>query len=79
VVYVGRIIFNDASPYANRIKIMWLDFRKVILEKFRTAPGMPKNIEKFISSVKEIYVTDAYHSLSIERYQVTPERMQERF
>ncbi|NQW76395.1 MAG: hypothetical protein HQ448_06300, partial [Cytophagales bacterium] len=35
--------------------------------------GMPKNIEKFISSVKEIYVTDAYHSLSIERYQVTPE------
>ena len=64
---------KDASPYANRIKIMWLDFRKVILEKFPTAPGMPKNIEKFISSVKEIYVTDAYHSLSIERYQVTPE------
>ena len=64
---------KDASPYANRIKIMWLDFRKVILEKFPAAPGMPKNIEKFISSVKEIYVTDAYHSLSIERYQVTPE------
>ncbi len=64
---------KDASPYANRIKIMWSDFRKVILEKFPAAPGMPKNIDKFISSVKEIYVTDAYHSLSIERYQVTPE------
>ena len=64
---------KEASPYANRIKIMWSDFRKVILEKFPAAPGMPKNIEKFISSVKEIYVTDAYHSLSIERYQVTPE------
>ena len=64
---------KDASPYANRIKIMWSDFRKVIIEKFPAAPGMPKNIEKFISSVKEIYVTDAYHSLSIERYQVTPE------
>ena len=64
---------KDASPYANRIKIMWSDFRKVILEKLPAAPGMPKNIEKFISSVKEIYVTDAYHSLSIERYQVTPE------
>jgi len=58
---------------------MWLDFRKVILEKFPAAPGRPKNIEKFISSIKEIYVTDAYHSLSIERYKVTPERMQERF
>ena len=64
---------KDASPYANRIKIMWSDFRKVMIEKFPAAPGVPKNIEKFISSVKEIYVTDAYHSLSIERYQVTPE------
>lgn len=64
---------KDTSPYENRIKIMWSDFRKVIIEKFPAAPGVPKNIETFISSVKEIYVTDAYHSLSIERYQVTPE------
>ena len=28
-------------------EIMWLDFRKVIIEKFPAAPGMPKNIEKF--------------------------------
>jgi hypothetical protein len=64
---------KEASPYANRIKIMWSDFRKIIMQKFPAAPGLPKNIEKFISNVKEIYVTDAYHSLSIERYQVTPE------
>lgn len=64
---------KDASPYANRIKILWSNFRKVIIDKFPAAPGVPKNIDKFISSVKEIYVTDAYHSLSIERYQVTPE------
>lgn len=64
---------KDASPYANRIKIMWSDFRKVIIEKFPTAPGVPTNLEKFISNVKVIYITDAYHSLSIERYQVTPE------
>lgn len=64
---------KEVSPHANRIRIMWLDFRKLIIEKFPAAPGVPKNIEKFIRSVKEIYVTDAYHSLSIERYQVTPE------
>lgn len=64
---------KDASPYANRIKLMWLDFRKIIIDKFPAASGVPKNIDTFISSVKEIYVTDAYHSLSIERYQVTPE------
>lgn len=64
---------KDASPYENRIKIMWSNFRKIIIDKFPAAPGVPKNIDTFISSVKEIYVTDAYHSLSIERYQVTPE------
>lgn len=53
---------KDASPYENHIKIMWSDFRKAIIEKFPAAPGVPKNIEKFISN-----------SLSIERYQVTPE------
>jgi hypothetical protein len=56
-----------------QLKTIWSNFRKVIIEKFPPAPGVPKNIKKFISSVKEIYVTDAYHSLSIERYQVTPE------
>ncbi len=64
---------KEVSSYANRIRIMWSDFRKAIIEKFPAAPDVPKNIEKFISNVKEIYVTDAYHSLSIERYQVTPD------
>ncbi|MCX6263079.1 MAG: Fic family protein [Bacteroidetes bacterium] len=64
---------KDASPYENRIKIMWSNFRKIIIDTFPAAPGVPKNKDKFINSVKEIYVTDAYHSLSIERYQVTPE------
>jgi hypothetical protein len=63
---------KDASPYENRIKIMWSNFRKIIIDTFPAAPGVPKNKDKFINSVKEIYVTDAYHSLSIERYQVTP-------
>ena len=52
---------------------MWSDFRKAIIEKFPAAPGVPKNIEKFIGNVKEIYVTEAYHFLSIEQYQITPE------
>ncbi|MCX6205003.1 MAG: Fic family protein, partial [Bacteroidetes bacterium] len=64
---------RDISPYANRLKIMWLEFRNYIIEKFPTAPSLPTNIEKYISDVKEMYVTDAYHSLSIEKYKVTPE------
>jgi len=52
---------------------MWSDFRRVIIDNFPAAPGKPQNIEKYMNTVKEMYVTDAYHSLSIEKYQVTPE------
>ena len=64
---------RDTSPYANRIRIMWSEFRQIIIERFPASPGIPKGIEQYITTVKEIYVTDAYHSLSIEKYQVTPE------
>ena len=29
--------------------------------------------EKFLNQIEELYTTDAYHSLSIEKYTVTPE------
>ena len=32
-----------------------------------------KTDEAYLKDVDAIYVTDAYHSLSIERYKVTPE------
>lgn len=47
--------------------------RKVIIKHFPKAPGIPKDHSKYMKMVEEIYVTDAYHSLSIERYKVTPE------
>jgi Fic family protein len=47
--------------------------RDVIIEFFPKAPGLPDDHEKYMKEVEEIYVTDAYHSLSIERYRVTPE------
>jgi hypothetical protein len=63
---------KETSPYVNRIKIMWANFREIVIENFPPAPGIPTNIEKFIRTVNQNYVTDAYHSLSIERYQVSP-------
>jgi Fic family protein len=35
--------------------------------------GLPKDIKAYLKAVDEIYVTDAYHSLSIERYIVSVE------
>lgn len=68
-----KLSFRDRSPYANRIKLMWQDMREVVLKHFPNGPGLPDDQKKYLKSLDEIYVTDAYHSLSIERYIVTPE------
>ena len=64
---------RDKSPYVNRIKLMWCEMREKIVNCFPKAPGIPNDHNKYMKEVEEIYVTDAYHSLSIERYRVTPE------
>ena len=40
---------------------------------FPQAPGLPENRGAYLRFVDEIYQSDAYHSLSIEGYSVTPE------
>jgi Fic family protein len=64
---------KEKSPYVNRIKLMWYEMRDTVIQYFPNAPGIPKDHEGYMKRVEEIYVTDAYHSLSIERYKVTPE------
>lgn len=71
----NTVILNmrERSPYANRIKLMWNEMREVVIKHFPKAPGLPKDHAKYMKQVEEVYITDAYHSLSIERYKVTPE------
>jgi len=61
------------SPYINRIKLMWEDMRKTVINNFPTEPGIPSNHDAYLTAVDEIYITDAYHSLSIEQYVVSKE------
>lgn len=61
------------SPYGNRIKLMWQAMRDKILPHFPAAPGLPADKKAYLQAIEKIYVTDAYHSLSIEKYKVTPE------
>lgn len=61
------------SPYGNRIRLMWQMMREKIITHFPAAPGLPANKKMYLDEVEKIYVTDAYHSLSIEKYKVTPE------
>ena len=64
---------RQQSPYVNRIRLMWHQMREPILKQFPAAPGRPSDIAAYLKAVDDIYVTDAYHSLSIEGYQVSPE------
>jgi len=63
---------REQSPYANRIRLMWQDMREDIIEIFPAAPGLPQDTQTYLQQVEDIYVTDAYHSLSIEGYKVSP-------
>jgi Fic family protein len=61
-----------SSPYVGRLKALWQEMRPVANEIFPASPGLPP-ADAYLSRVAEIYTHDAYHSLSIEGYQVTPE------
>ena len=63
------------SPYASRILAMWSQAQQSAIKYFSPSPGLPNDTNSYLSSIDEIYQRDAYHSLSIERYIVTPELM----
>ena len=61
------------SPYVNRLRLMWEAMRVPVIERFPVPPGLPERPQAYLKDVEEIYVTDAYHSLSIEGYRVSAE------
>ena len=62
-----------ASPIVTRLRALWAMARPVVLEAFPKPPGLPKDKRAYMKSVDDIYPSDAYNSLSIEGYNVTPE------
>jgi hypothetical protein len=67
---------RDLSPYARRIRLMWQQMRGPIAPEFPPAPGRPNDIDAYLKRVEHVYVTDAYHSLSIEGYRVSVEMIE---
>ncbi len=64
---------RETSPYVNRLNLLWQAMRKPVIEVFPKPPSSPKDNAEYMKTLDDIYVTDAYHSLSIEGYRVTPE------
>ncbi len=67
------LITRESSPYVYRIKLMWRQMREHVAARFPDSPGIPKKINKYLEEVDDQYITDAYHSLSIEGYKVSPD------
>jgi hypothetical protein len=61
-----------AAPIVGRIEMLWESMRGTIIDTFPKAPGLPKDKAGYLRFVDEIYQSDAYHSLSIEGYSVSP-------
>lgn len=59
------------SPYVMRMRLSWQEMRGFPDSVFPRAPGLPKSKAAYLKSVDELYVDDAYHSLSIEGYRVS--------
>ncbi len=66
-------VSRSAAPIIGRIRAMWERFRGPVIETFPKAPGLPGDPKAYLRLVDEIYGSDAYHSLSIEGYRVTPQ------
>jgi Fic family protein len=77
-VFEIKLPFLDrkVSPYVNRLHILWREMRKPILERFPKPSENLIDLEQYLRNVEEKYITDAYHSLSIEGYQVSTELIQ---
>jgi hypothetical protein len=64
---------TGVPPIVGRLQSLWSQHRGEVIAAFPKAPELPEDTAAYLKSVDEIYKQDAYHSLSIEGYRVTPE------
>ncbi len=59
------------SPHVHRIQLKWEKMRETIVDVLPASRPVTNDVDTYLSAMDEIYVTDAYHSLSIEGYRVS--------
>ncbi len=62
---------RDVSPYVTRLRLLWQEMREPVANAFPPPPGDSKGTKSYLKELNDVYVTDAYHSLSIEGYHVS--------
>jgi fido (protein-threonine AMPylation protein) len=64
---------TGVPPIVGRLQSFWSLHREEVIAAFPRPPGRPKDTDAYLKFIDDIYQSDAYHSLSIEGYRVTPE------
>ena len=67
-----RPVRAGASPLVQRLRLTWDAMRGRVVDRFPRPPGSPADVDIVLARIEDVYVTDAYHSLSIEGYRVSP-------
>ncbi|MEM6772997.1 MAG: Fic family protein, partial [Bacteroidota bacterium] len=68
----AQFITSD-TPAARQLRLRWASMRETVVAIFPEAPGLPGDPDVYLATIDKLYDADAYHSLSIENYEVSPE------
>jgi hypothetical protein len=71
--YKFGTITRAEAPIVGRLQAIWSSMRADVIKSFPASPGSAADLHAYLQAIDDIYKTDAYNSLSIEGYQVTPE------
>lgn len=61
------------SPVSARVASLWHSAQPQVLSALPAPPHPRLNPDRYLATLDEVYSADAYHSLSIEGYQVSPQ------
>jgi hypothetical protein len=67
------VFARGESPYVQRIRLLWANMRQHVIDHFPQPTPKALGLASILADIEARYVTDAYHSLSIEGYRVTTE------
>jgi fido (protein-threonine AMPylation protein) len=63
---------RTVPPIVARLQALWASGREAVLAELPEPRGLPRDRAAYLRRIDGVYKLDAYHSLSIEGYQVTP-------
>ncbi|BCE02108.1 hypothetical protein [Marinicellulosiphila megalodicopiae] len=64
---------REVSVHANRLSLLWQTMRSKVIEHFPDIQPTAVDVQAYLLKLEDKFVSDAYHSLFIEDYKVTPE------